>query len=36
LRIQLRQHTDDTPDSDKITEVVVAEIVSGAGGTPEE
>jgi hypothetical protein len=36
LRVQLRQHTDGSPDSDKITEVVVAEIVGGAGGTPEE
>jgi hypothetical protein len=36
LRVQLRQHTDGTPDSDKVTEVVVTEIVGGAGGTPEE
>jgi hypothetical protein len=31
LRVQLRQHTDGTADSDKITEVVVAEIVNGTG-----
>jgi hypothetical protein len=36
LRVELRRHTDGTPDSDKVTEVVVAEIVGGAGGTPEE
>ena len=36
LRVELRRHTDGTPDSDKVTEVVVAEIVSGAGDTTEE
>jgi len=34
LRVELRRHTDGTPD--KITEVVVAEIVSGTGNAPEE
>ena len=35
LRVQLRRHTDRTPDSDKITEVVVAEIVNRAGNAPD-
>jgi hypothetical protein len=34
LRVELRQHTDDTPDSDKITDVIVTEIVNGAGDPP--
>ena len=31
LRVELTRHTDTTPNSDKVTEVIVAEIVSGAG-----
>ena len=34
LRVELRRHIDGTPDSDKITEVVVAEIVQGTGDAP--
>ncbi len=34
MRVELRRYGDATPESDKVTEVVVAEIVNGAGEAP--
>ncbi len=34
LRVELRQYGDATPVAEKVTEVVVAEIVNGAGDAP--
>ena len=36
LREELRRHGDGTPDSDKIAEVIVAEVVYRAGGAKDD